>query len=164
MMSLVWLSVIHDLNFTDTMALLLACPPYLLACVAALILAWSSGHFHERTWHITIGFLVAIAGFAAAASTTNTAERYVACFIFPAGAFAVNSVITGWIATTLSQNKEKKAVCSLGLTSFNYPIMLLSANTAPSALRSRWLLPTSVHKLDRYMGHTSGRRVMGLGT
>ena len=103
-------SVIHDLNFTDTVALLLACPPYLFACVAALILAWSSGRYHERTWHITVGFAVAIAGFVAAAATTNTAGRYVACFVFPAGAFAVNSVITGWIATTLSQSREKKAV------------------------------------------------------
>ncbi|RYP46717.1 hypothetical protein DL769_011371 [Monosporascus sp. CRB-8-3] len=105
-------TVIQDLNFTSTVALLLACPPYIFACAAALLLAWSSGHFHERTWHITAGFAVAIVGFAAAASTTasNTAGRYAACFVFPAGAFSVNSVITGWIATTLSQSREKKAV------------------------------------------------------
>ncbi|KAI1255756.1 hypothetical protein MGN70_002496 [Eutypa lata] len=102
--------VIHDLNFTDTVALLLACPPYFFACITALLLAWSSGRYHERTWHITIGFAVAIVGFVIAASTTNTAGRYVACFVFAAGAFAVNSVITGWIATTLSQSQEKKAV------------------------------------------------------
>lgn len=107
--------VIHDLNFTDTVALLLACPPYFFACITALLLAWSSGRYHERTWHITIGFAVAIVGFVIAASTTNTAGRYVACFVFAAGAFAVNSVITGWIATTLSQSQEKKAVCSFTL-------------------------------------------------
>ncbi|KAK7747205.1 hypothetical protein SLS62_009147 [Diatrype stigma] len=103
-------TVIHDLDFTDTVALLLACPPYFFACIAALLLAWSSGRYHERTWHITAGFAVAVVGFVIAASTESTAGRYVACFVFAAGAFAVNSVITGWIATTLSQSAEKKAV------------------------------------------------------
>jgi len=74
-------------------------------------LAWSSGHFHERTWHITAGFILAIVGFVTAASTLNPAGRYVACFLFPAGAYSVNSVIVGWVATTLSQSQEKKAVC-----------------------------------------------------
>lgn len=66
---------------------------------------------HERTWHITGGLLVAIVGFVIAASTLNTAGRYIACFIFPMGAYSVNSVIIGWASSTLSQTKEKKAVC-----------------------------------------------------
>jgi uncharacterized membrane protein YiaA len=66
---------------------------------------------HERTWHITVGLLVSIVGFVIAASTLNTAGRYVACFIFPMGAYSVNSVIIGWASSTLSQTKEKKAVC-----------------------------------------------------
>ena len=65
---------------------------------------------HERTWHITIGLLVAIVGFVIAASTLNTAGRYIACFIFPMGAYSVNSVIIGWASSTLGQTKEKKAV------------------------------------------------------
>lgn len=65
---------------------------------------------HERTWHITIGLLVAIIGFVMAASTLNTVARYLACFIFPVGAYSVNSVIIGWASSTLSQTKEKKAV------------------------------------------------------
>jgi multisubunit Na+/H+ antiporter MnhG subunit len=65
---------------------------------------------HERTWHITIGLLVAIVGFVIAASTLNTAGRYLACFIFPIGAYSVNSVIIGWASSTLSQTREKKAV------------------------------------------------------
>jgi len=75
-----------------------------------ILTGWSSGRMHERTWHITIGLLVAIVGFVIAASTLNTAGRYVACFIFPMGAYSVNSVIIGWASSTLSQTKEKKAV------------------------------------------------------
>lgn len=65
---------------------------------------------HERTWHITAGLSIAIVGFVLAAASLNTAARYVACFIFPMGAYAVNSVIIGWASSTLSQTKEKKAV------------------------------------------------------
>jgi multisubunit Na+/H+ antiporter MnhG subunit len=65
---------------------------------------------HERTWHITGGLLIAIVGFVIAASSMNTAARYLACFIFPVGAYSVNSVIIGWASSTLGQTKEKKAV------------------------------------------------------
>jgi len=102
--------VIAALKFSNTTALLLTCPPYLGAGAATVLLAWSSGHFHERTWHITAAFSLAIAGFVAAASTLSPAGRYVACFLFPMGAYSVNPVIVGWVATTLSQSKEKKAV------------------------------------------------------
>jgi hypothetical protein len=88
----------------------MTCPPFLLAGVAGILTGWSSGRMHERTWHITIGLLVAIVGFVLAASTLNTAGRYVACFIFPMGAYSVNSVIIGWASSTLSQTREKKAV------------------------------------------------------
>lgn len=103
-------SVIRTLGFNTTITLLLTCPPFILAGVAGILTGWSSGRMHERTWHITVGLAVAIAGFAMAAATLNVPARYVACFIFPAGAYAVNSVIIGWASSTLSQTVEKKAV------------------------------------------------------
>jgi hypothetical protein len=103
-------SVVKTLGFSTTITLVLTCPPFLLAGAAGIATGWSSGRMHERTWHITGGLLVAIVGFVIAASTLNTAGRYVACFIFPIGAYSVNSVIIGWASSTLSQTKEKKAV------------------------------------------------------
>jgi multisubunit Na+/H+ antiporter MnhG subunit len=88
----------------------MTCPPFLLAGVAGIACGWSSGRMHERTWHITGGLLIAIVGFVIAASSMNTAARYLACFIFPVGAYSVNSVIIGWASSTLGQTKEKKAV------------------------------------------------------
>ena len=103
-------SVVKTLGFNRTITLVLTCPPFLLAGVAGIMTGWSSGRLHERTWHITGGLFVAIVGFVIAASTMNTAGRYIACFIFPVGAYSVNSVIIGWASSTLSQTKEKKAV------------------------------------------------------
>ncbi|KAG9375523.1 hypothetical protein A1F94_013898 [Pyrenophora tritici-repentis] len=103
-------TVVKTLGFSTTITLVLTCPPFLLAGAAGIATGWSSGRMHERTWHITAGLLVAVVGFVIAASTLNTAGRYVACFIFPMGAYSVNSVIIGWASSTLGQTKEKKAV------------------------------------------------------
>jgi hypothetical protein len=78
--------------------------------MAVILVGWSSGHFHERTWHITVTFTIAIIGFCIAAASLRTPVRYTALFIFPIGAYSANAVIIGWAATTLSQTKEKKSV------------------------------------------------------
>lgn len=83
----------------------MTCPPFIFAGAAGILFGWSSGKHHERTWHITTGLSIAIVGFVIAASTLNTAGRYVACFVFPVGAYSVNSVIIGWASSTLSQTK-----------------------------------------------------------
>ncbi|KAF1851292.1 MFS transporter-like protein [Cucurbitaria berberidis CBS 394.84] len=103
-------TVVKTLGFNRTITLVLTCPPFIMAGAAGILTGWSSGRMHERTWHITGGLLVAIVGFVIAASTLNTAGRYIACFIFPIGAYSVNSVIIGWASSTLGQTKEKKAV------------------------------------------------------
>ncbi|KAI5917470.1 major facilitator superfamily transporter [Camillea tinctor] len=103
-------TVVRTLGFNTTITLVMTCPPFIFAGAAGIFCGWSSGRLHERTLHITAGLVVAIIGFVLAASTMNTAARYIACFIFPVGAYSVNSVIIGWAATTLSQTVEKKAV------------------------------------------------------
>ncbi|EEH47154.2 uncharacterized protein PADG_03252 [Paracoccidioides brasiliensis Pb18] len=103
-------TVVRTLGFPKTETLLLTCPPFIFAACSAIFMGWSSGHYHERTWHITIGLFVAVVGFVIACTTLNTAGRYIACFIFPVGAYSVNSVIIGWVSSTLSQTREKRAV------------------------------------------------------
>ncbi|RXG50457.1 hypothetical protein VDGE_09088 [Verticillium dahliae] len=103
-------TVIKTLGFNTTVTLVMTCPPFIFAGAAGIFFGWSSGRLHERTWHITAGLTFAVAGFALAAASLNTAARYVACFIFAAGAYSVNSVIIGWASSTLGQTKEKKAV------------------------------------------------------
>ncbi|KAI0167044.1 MFS transporter [Hypoxylon sp. FL1284] len=103
-------TVAETLGYNTTVTLLLTCPPFVLAAAGSVLVGWSCGRFNEMTWHITATLSVAIVGFVIAASTLNTAARYVACFIFPIGAFSANSVIVGWASSTLSQTTEKRAV------------------------------------------------------
>src|SRR5258708_1805929 len=53
---------------------------------------------------------VAMVGFIISCSTLNIPARYISCFLFASGAYAVNSVILGWVSATLGQTTEKKAV------------------------------------------------------
>lgn len=103
-------SVVETLGFSQTITLVLTCPPYLIAGAVTIFVSWSSGRFNERTWHITISKAVAVIGFAAAAAVPNTAGRYVSMVIFTIGTYGVNSLILGWCGSVCGQTKEKKSV------------------------------------------------------
>lgn len=103
-------TVVGTLGFGRIMTLVLTCPPFIVAAIVGPLYGLSSGKYNERTWHITGGMGLAMAGFIIAACTLNTATRYVACFFFSVGVYAVNACILGWVSATLGQTMEKKAI------------------------------------------------------
>ncbi|KAK8004061.1 hypothetical protein PG989_003780 [Apiospora arundinis] len=107
-------TIISAMGYGDTRALLLACPPFICAALACIAIAWSSGYFHERTWHLTACLALAVIGFVVAAATMNPVGRYVACYIFPVAVFMITPLVVSWTAATLSQSPEKKAI-ALGM-------------------------------------------------
>lgn len=102
--------MVETLGFSETVTLVLTCPPYLIAGASTILVSWMSGKFNERTWHITCSKAVAIVGFVAAGLTLNIPGRYVSMVIFTIGTYAVNSLILGWCSSVCGQTKEKKAV------------------------------------------------------
>lgn len=104
-------TIVKSFEFrSSTTALLLTAPPYLLSALVSILLAWSSGHFNERTWHITAGLVLAVIGFVVSCSSMTTSARYASTFLYTIGAYSVTSIILAWIPATLSQTPEKKAV------------------------------------------------------
>jgi hypothetical protein len=103
-------TVVGSLGFDRTITLVLTCPPYLVSGFAGYFVGLSSGRFNERTWHISLSMGAALVGFIISCVTMNTAARYIACFLFATGAYAVNSVILGWVSASMGQTTEKKAV------------------------------------------------------
>ncbi|KAF3931445.1 hypothetical protein ABW19_dt0203089 [Dactylella cylindrospora] len=101
-------TVVGTLGFNRTITLLLTCPPYLVSAFVGWGVGVSSGRFNERTWHITFSMGAALVGFIIACTTLNIAARYIACFLFASGAYAVNGVILGWVTATCGQTKQKK--------------------------------------------------------
>jgi hypothetical protein len=102
-------TIVREMGFKSTTALLLTAPPYFVSGFLGIPFAWSSGRFNERTWHITAGLALAIVGFAVSCGTTNQIGRYVSAFLYATGAYSVGSVILGWVSNTLSQTPEKKS-------------------------------------------------------
>ncbi|KAL1874749.1 hypothetical protein VTK73DRAFT_226 [Phialemonium thermophilum] len=103
-------TVVGTLGYSHTITLVMTCPPFILAAIVAPLYGLNSGRVNEKTWHITGGMGVAMAGFIISACTLNTAARYFSCFLFASGVYAVNSCILGWVTATLGQTMEKKAI------------------------------------------------------
>lgn len=102
-------TAVETLGFSQTITLVLTCPPYLIAGIISVLWAASSGRRNERTWHITAAKAVAVFGFVLGCATLNTGARYFAMVVFAIGTYAVNSIILGWVGNTCGQTKEKKA-------------------------------------------------------
>lgn len=86
-------TVVGSLGFNETITLVLTCPPYLVSGFFGYFAGLSSGKYNERTWHITGCMGMAIVGFVISCATLNTAARYISCFLFASGAYAVNSMV-----------------------------------------------------------------------
>jgi MFS family permease len=103
-------TVVKNMNFDTTTALVLTCPPYVFAGFVSVAVSWSSGRFNERTWHTTASKAVAIAGFIICVATLNTGARYFGVMLFVGATYGVNNIILAWTASVLSQSDEKRAV------------------------------------------------------
>ncbi|WWC98831.1 hypothetical protein V866_005724 [Kwoniella sp. B9012] len=136
-------TVIKTLGYSTTITLVLTCPVYLFAGIFSVSLGYSSGRFNERTWHITGSMLIALIGFVMAAVTLNKAVRFVSLFLFAAGSYSANSVITGWVSATCGQTPEKKAAAlgimnSLSMTSFIWTPYLYPKSNGPQYNIAMW--------------------------
>ncbi|KAH7372088.1 putative MFS transporter [Cadophora sp. MPI-SDFR-AT-0126] len=105
-----FMPTVKTLGFNTTITLVLTCPPFLVATFVSVLVSWSSGKFNERTWHITISKAIAILGFAIAWGTLNIGARYFAMVLFVGATYGVNNIGMGWVALTLGQTNEKKAL------------------------------------------------------
>jgi len=132
-------TVVKTLGYSTTVTLVITCPPYLCAGIFSVALAWSSGRRNEKSWHITGGMIVALVGFIMAASSLNTAVRFISLFLFATGAYSANSIIIGWVAATCGQTPEKKAgalsiMNCIAMTSFIFTPYLDPASDGPRYL------------------------------
>ncbi|CAI6270251.1 unnamed protein product [Periconia digitata] len=103
-------TVMLGLGYSKTVTLALTCPPFFLAAIVGLIIAWTSGRWNERTWHIVICKSIVIIGFIIPLTTSNFAARLFSIFLFVGFSFGINNILLGWSSTTLGQTNEKKSV------------------------------------------------------
>ncbi|KAI9147044.1 Major facilitator-type transporter hxnP [Paramyrothecium foliicola] len=103
-------TVVQTLGFNRTITLTLVAPPYILAAILGVGMAWTSGRWNERTWHITVCKCIAICGFIISVTTLNIGARYFSIFLFVGFSFGINNILLGWVSSTVGQTNEKKSV------------------------------------------------------
>ncbi|OAL45126.1 MFS general substrate transporter [Pyrenochaeta sp. DS3sAY3a] len=172
-------TVVETLGFNTTITLILTCPPYLIAGAISICWSISSGRFNERTWHITISKLIAIAGFVIGCATLNTGVRYFAMFVFTIGTYGVNSIILGWVGSVCGQTQEKKAsayaiVNSIANVSFIWTPYLWPKSDAPryaiamgssagfslACMLGAWIMRWDLQHLNRKMRQSNNEQVL----
>ncbi|KAL1846011.1 hypothetical protein Daus18300_014386 [Diaporthe australafricana] len=131
-------TLLATLGFSQFTTLVMTCPPYLVACVSAMCVSISSGHFNERTWHLTSLKTLAAVGFALAAAVMSPHVRYFAAFVFIIGTWGGTSITQSWIASTCAQTKEKRAV-AIGLGNMSAASTLI---WTPVRIRFSLFLPS----------------------
>ena len=52
-------TVVQTLGYSTNITLVLTCPPYLVAGLFSIGLSYFSGRYNERTWHISLGMIIA---------------------------------------------------------------------------------------------------------
>ena len=137
-------TIVNTLGFSQEVTLVLTCPPYLIAGAFSVAWAISSGHYNERTWHITIAKGVAIFGFVLGCATMNVGARYFAMCVFTIGTYGVNSIILGWVSSTCGQTREKKSA-ALAIANVAATLSLI---WTPVSLANRSLVLSEVTNVE----------------
>lgn len=102
-------AIVRGLGYERTIALVMTFPPYVVAAVASIGIAWNSDRVADRGWHFTAPIAVGMIGYVICMITTATVPRYAASYLFIGGLFGANPLIQTWLTSTLAHTPEKKA-------------------------------------------------------
>ena len=102
--------LIRTFGYSNTISLVLACPPYLLGTIVSIVVAWTSGKHSEKTYHITVSKAIVAVGFIICAASMSVPARFFAVFLFAGFSYGVNNILLSWAAATCGQTDEKKGV------------------------------------------------------
>ncbi|KAL5364735.1 MFS general substrate transporter [Aspergillus floccosus] len=89
--------------------LLCTVPPNIVSAVACLAVGWLSDRYHDRSVAIAGSMVVMIVGIVVDMTTSRSAVRYFASFLYIPGSDVAFSIPRAWIATAVSQTPEKRS-------------------------------------------------------
>ncbi|KAL6702537.1 hypothetical protein ACN47E_001576 [Coniothyrium glycines] len=91
-------TILQDLGWTATKAQLYSVPPYVCACVVAVVVAYISDKTNRRGLYLAIFTLPAIAGFCILRWASDPNARYGGIFLITIGAFPGGPGFLAWAA------------------------------------------------------------------
>ncbi|PKX92270.1 MFS general substrate transporter [Aspergillus novofumigatus IBT 16806] len=169
--------MVKSMHIGDTVVTLLCTvPPYILAAIVTLVVAWLSDQFRSRSVPIAASMTVMIVGIVVEMCTSRSGVRYLASFLYITGCNSAFPLPRAWVATAVSQTPEKCSCAAAILEvitalSYIWSAYFFRNEDAPryrsgmillivfagacllSALGMRWVLRRDNRKLlERYRG------------
>jgi len=89
-------TILADLGWTATKAQLYSVPPYVAACLIAILIAYISDKTRRRGIYLAVATFFPIAGFSILRWNTNANARYGAVFLITTGAFPGGPGFMSW--------------------------------------------------------------------
>lgn len=89
-------TILNDLGWTATKAQLYSVPPYVCACLCAILIAYISDKTRRRGVYLACATALPIAGFSILRWNTNANIRYMAVYFITVGAFPGGPGFMSW--------------------------------------------------------------------
>lgn len=102
-------AIVRGFGYERTIALVMTFPPYVVAAIASILIAWNSDRVADRGGHFSTPIAVGMIGYNICVVTTATVPQYAASYLFIGGFFGANPLIQTWLTSTLAHTPEKKA-------------------------------------------------------
>ncbi|KAJ9077045.1 hypothetical protein DSO57_1020441 [Entomophthora muscae] len=110
-------TIIRDLGFEPKTSMLLTAPPYLVAIICNILLAWNSDRTMNRGFHICGAALFATMGFVAMLVFETTLPRYLALCMIACGVCSISSPVLSWSNNTFIGSTRAATTAALVIMS-----------------------------------------------
>ncbi|KAJ5824317.1 hypothetical protein N7447_006657 [Penicillium robsamsonii] len=137
-------AITAGLGYSDLHAQLMTVPPYAVAYVVTIAVAWSADYFNSRGLHSAIFSFIGAIGFLASAVLPASAylSRYGCLIVAASGAFACIPPLLGWLSSNISSTAGAGLAIALNI-SFG----------APGQIVGVWIYKSDEAKIGYPTGH-----------
>ncbi|KAJ6141073.1 hypothetical protein N7497_011966 [Penicillium chrysogenum] len=102
-------SILATFGFSELTTYLVQAPPYIIAYLSALAIAYSSGKYQESCYHIIVPIVLGAGGAAMLISTLNEGARYFGMIILISGTYSGLNLQLSWETTLVPSSTEQKS-------------------------------------------------------
>ncbi|OQD82598.1 hypothetical protein PENANT_c020G07813 [Penicillium antarcticum] len=137
-------AITSGLGYSNLRAQLMTVPPYAVAYVVTVIVAWSADHFNSRGLHSAVFSFIGAMGFLASAvlPASSYQSRYGCLIVAASGSFACIPPLLGWLSSNL------RSTAGAGLA-----IALNVSFGAPGQIVGVWIYKSDEAKKGYPTGH-----------
>ncbi|KAI1051562.1 hypothetical protein LB506_003801 [Fusarium annulatum] len=136
-------TIVKDLGYHSVQANLMTAPIYAVAYVTLLVTAALSDRFRVRGIPISVGGLIAGAGYICLGLLKDDLSRYITCFLAVTGTYMAFPIVLTWITSTFAG--DTKAGVGLGIViAVTHAVGVAASNIYPKTDTPYYLMGNAV--------------------